>query len=131
MKTSVSLAEDIIQIVKDYAAARNLDLDTALSNLVRKGIESPLSVRLANGLYVADLPAESHYLGARQGSDGRGGLLDEALTPHVLPQPTTASNIRFPSAEIPCPRPVPAAPPAQVLPASRPLPHASTGYEAG
>jgi len=59
MKTTVSWEDDVIQIVKDYAAARNLDLDAALSVLVRKGIESPLSVRLTNGLYVADLPAGS------------------------------------------------------------------------
>jgi hypothetical protein len=59
MKTAVSLEDDVIQIVRDYAVARNLDLDTALSVLVRKGIESPLSVRLANRLHVADLPADS------------------------------------------------------------------------
>ena len=59
MKTTVSLEDDVIGIVTEYAAARKLDLGAAVSALVRKGIESPLSVRLANGLYVADLPADS------------------------------------------------------------------------
>jgi hypothetical protein len=44
MKIAVSLEDDVIQIVKDFAASRNLDFDAALSVLVRKGIESPRAI---------------------------------------------------------------------------------------
>ncbi len=43
MKTTLSLEDDVIPVVKDYAA-RNLDLGAAVSALGRKGIKSPLGV---------------------------------------------------------------------------------------
>ena len=59
MRTTLNLDEDVAKVAKAYAADRNLSLGAAVSDLVRKGVEAPLPVRLVNGLYVADLPPDS------------------------------------------------------------------------
>jgi hypothetical protein len=59
MRTTLSLDDDVVEIVKDYAAVKNLSLGAAVSDLVRKGIKAPFGVRLKGGLYVADLPPDS------------------------------------------------------------------------
>jgi hypothetical protein len=59
MRTTLNLDKDAAEILKDYAAVKNLSLGGAASDLVRKGIAAPLRVRLVDGLYVADLPPDS------------------------------------------------------------------------
>jgi hypothetical protein len=59
MRTTLNLDDDVAKVAKAYAADRNLSLGAAVSDLVRKGVEAPLPVRLFNGLYVADLPPDS------------------------------------------------------------------------
>jgi Family of unknown function (DUF6364) len=73
MRTTLSLDDDVVEIAKDYAAVRNLSLGAAVSELVRKGIEAPLRVRLVNGLYVADLPPDSPVVTAERVKE----LMDE------------------------------------------------------
>jgi hypothetical protein len=73
MKITVSLEDEVIQMIRDYAAARNLSLGAAASDLIRKGIETPLSVRLVNGICVVDLPADSPSVTAERVKE----LLDE------------------------------------------------------
>ena len=73
MRTTLSLDDDVVEIVKDYAAVKNLSLGAAVSDLVRKGIEAPLRVRLVNGLYVADLPPDSPVVTAERVKE----LMDE------------------------------------------------------
>jgi hypothetical protein len=59
MRTTLSLDDDVVEIVRDYAAVKNLSLGAAVSDLVRKGIEAPLRIRMKNGLAVMDLPPNS------------------------------------------------------------------------
>lgn len=73
MRTTLSLDDDVVEIAKDYAAVKNLSLGAAVSDLVRKGIEAPLRVRLVNGLYVADLPPDSPVVTAERVKE----LMDE------------------------------------------------------
>lgn len=73
MRTTLSLDDDVVEIAKDYAAVKNLSLGAAVSDLVRKGIEAPLPVRLVNGLYVADLPPDSPVVTAERVKE----LMDE------------------------------------------------------
>jgi hypothetical protein len=73
MRTTLSLDDDVVEIAKDYAAVKNLSLGAAVSDLVRKGIEAPLRVRLVNGLYVADLPPGSPVVTAERVKE----LMDE------------------------------------------------------
>jgi hypothetical protein len=73
VRTTLSLDDDVVEIAKDYAAVKNLSLGAAVSDLVRKGIEAPLRVRLVNGLYVADLPPDSPVVTAERVKE----LMDE------------------------------------------------------
>ena len=59
MRTTLSLDDDVVEIVKDYAAVKNLSLGAAVSDLVRKGIEAPPPIRMRNGIAVLDLPPGS------------------------------------------------------------------------
>jgi hypothetical protein len=73
MKITLSLDDDVIRIIKDYAAVKNLRVGKAVSDLVRKGIEAPLDVRLVNGICVVELPADSPVITAERVKQ----LLDE------------------------------------------------------
>jgi hypothetical protein len=66
MQITLSLDDDVDEIVKDYAAVKNLDFSGAVSDLVRKSIEAPLSVRLVNGICVIDLPAGSPVINSER-----------------------------------------------------------------
>jgi hypothetical protein len=59
MRTNLSLDDDAVEIVKDYAAVKNLSLGAAVSDLVRRGIEAPPPIRMVNGIAVLDLPPDS------------------------------------------------------------------------
>jgi predicted DNA-binding ribbon-helix-helix protein len=59
MRTTVSLDDDAFKIAKRYAATRSLRLGKAISELIRRGIASPLRTRVVNGLHVVDLPQDS------------------------------------------------------------------------
>lgn len=59
MRTTLSLDDDVFELAKQYAEARSLALGKALSELVRRGINSPPKTREVNGLVVFDLPEHS------------------------------------------------------------------------
>jgi hypothetical protein len=73
MRTTLTLDDDVVDIVKDYAAVKNLSMGAAVSDLVRKGIKAPLPIRMVNGLYVADIPADSPVVTAERVKE----LMDE------------------------------------------------------
>jgi hypothetical protein len=59
MRTTLSLDDDIWQLIRRYADSRSLGLGKAVSELVRRGLTTPRPTRTVNGLRVFDLPADS------------------------------------------------------------------------
>jgi hypothetical protein len=59
MRTTLSLDDDVFQVVKTYAENRSLAMGKALSELVRRGLSVPVKTRIVNGLVVFDVPADS------------------------------------------------------------------------
>jgi hypothetical protein len=59
MRTTINLEDDIVPAVKQYARSRSLGLGKAVSELLRRGINAVRPTRVANGVYVFDLPEDS------------------------------------------------------------------------
>lgn len=59
MRTTLNLDDDVVQLLKNYASGRAIPLGAAASELVRRGLEAPVPMRMVNGFYVVDLPADS------------------------------------------------------------------------
>jgi hypothetical protein len=59
MRTTVSLDDDVFQLVKRYAEARSQAMGKALSELVRRGLGASPKIRRVNGLVVFDIPEDS------------------------------------------------------------------------
>ena len=66
MRTTLSLDDDVVRLVKHYADSRSLGLGKAVSELVRRGFSLPRPTRSVNGLHVFDLPAESQPVTAKR-----------------------------------------------------------------
>ncbi len=59
MRTTLNIEEDILQEVKRYADARAVSLGRAVSDLVRRGLSTPVQTRVVNGVHVVVLPPGS------------------------------------------------------------------------
>ncbi len=59
MRTTLNIEEDVLQEVKRYANARALSLGRAVSDLVRRGLSTPVQTRVVNGVHVVVLPPDS------------------------------------------------------------------------
>jgi len=59
MRTTLSLDDDVVPLVKNYAEGRSLALGKAVSELVRKGLRAPTPTCIENGIVVFDVPADS------------------------------------------------------------------------
>jgi hypothetical protein len=59
MRTTLSLDDDVFQVVKVYAENRSLAIGKAVSELVRRGLNAPLKTRTVNGLVVFDVPEDA------------------------------------------------------------------------
>jgi hypothetical protein len=59
MRTTLSLDDDVFQVVKRYAENRSLAIGKAVSELVRRGLSAPPKTRRVNGLVVFDMPEDS------------------------------------------------------------------------
>ena len=59
MRTTLSLDDDVFQLVKTYAENRSVAMGKALSELVRRGLSAPPKTRVVNGLVVFDVPQDS------------------------------------------------------------------------
>jgi len=66
MRTTLSLDDDVMRLVKRYAVDRSLSLGEAVSELVRRAFTLPRPTRAVNGLQVFDLPAESPRVTAKK-----------------------------------------------------------------
>ena len=59
MRTTLNLADDVLQMVSQYAESRSITIGRAVSELVRKGLEARRPLRVVNGVHVFDLPRNS------------------------------------------------------------------------
>ena len=59
MRTTISIDDEVLGLVKRYAEARSLGFGKAVSQLVRRGLTAQRPTRTVNGLRVFDLPADS------------------------------------------------------------------------
>jgi hypothetical protein len=59
MRTTLSLDDDLMRLVRRYAESRSLGLGKAVSELVRRGFSTERPTRVVNGLRVFDLPPDS------------------------------------------------------------------------
>ena len=59
MRTTLSIDDDVFQVVKTYAENRSLAIGKAVSELVRRGLSAPVKTRVVNGLVVFDVPEGS------------------------------------------------------------------------
>jgi hypothetical protein len=59
MRITVSLDDDVFQLVRTYAKRRSLAMGKALSELVRRGIGARPKTRQVNSLVVFDLPEDT------------------------------------------------------------------------
>jgi hypothetical protein len=58
-RTTLSLDDEVLHLLRGYAQARSVTLGEAVSDLVRRGLAAPHPTRIVNGLHVFDLPADS------------------------------------------------------------------------
>ena len=56
MRTTLSLQDDALKIIRAHAKQRRLSLGTAASELVRRGARYQLGTRKVNGIAVFDTP---------------------------------------------------------------------------
>lgn len=59
MRTTLNLDADVLELLKNYAFDRSIPLGAAASELVRKGLETPVQMRMENGFFVVNLPKAS------------------------------------------------------------------------
>lgn len=56
MRTTLSLQDDAVKVIREYAKRRRLSLGQAASELVRRGARCQLGIREKNGLAIFDTP---------------------------------------------------------------------------
>jgi hypothetical protein len=59
VRTTLSLDDDLMRLVRRYAESRSLGLGKAVSELVRRGFSTERPTRVVGGLRVFDLPPDS------------------------------------------------------------------------
>lgn len=59
VRTTLSLDDDLMRLVRRYAESRSLGLGKAVSELVRRGFSTERPTKAVNGLRVFDLPPDS------------------------------------------------------------------------
>ena len=75
MRTTLNLDDDVVQLLKNYASDRSIPLGTAASELVRRGLETPVQLRMVNGFYAVDLPASGQQVSSARVKE----LLEEEI----------------------------------------------------
>jgi hypothetical protein len=66
MRTTLNLEDDVIELVRRYAESRSIAIGKAVSDLVRRGLETRAPTRIVNGLVVFDLPPESPRISSQR-----------------------------------------------------------------
>ena len=66
MRTTINLDDDVLQVVRQYAESRSMAMGTAVSELVRRGLNAPMATRVVNGIHVVVLPPDSPKVTTQQ-----------------------------------------------------------------
>ena len=69
MRTTLTLDDDVLRQVKEYAENRQLTLGEAVGDLVQRALMTPRATKEVNGLQVFDLPAESERVTSKKVRD--------------------------------------------------------------
>ena len=59
MRTTLNLDDHVLEMLKNYAESRSVALGKAASELVRRGLEAPVQMRMVNGFCTIVLPPDS------------------------------------------------------------------------
>lgn len=59
MRTTISIDDDVLAEAKTYAAARQVPLGRAVSELIRRGLTAKTPTKVVNGLLVFDPPGSA------------------------------------------------------------------------
>ncbi|MGD0732648.1 MAG: hypothetical protein ABR956_15405 [Terracidiphilus sp.] len=59
MRTTLNIADEVLEQVKEYAAARSMPTGEAASYLLKQALNKPLGTRIENGFEVFDVPDDS------------------------------------------------------------------------
>jgi hypothetical protein len=59
MRTTLSIDDEVLELVKRYAADRDMPMGEAVSELIRKAFRTPTPTKIVNGLRVFDVPPDS------------------------------------------------------------------------
>lgn len=62
MRITLSLDDDVFELVRSYADSHSLAIGKAASELVRRGLTAPAKTRVMNGLVVFDAPEDSERI---------------------------------------------------------------------
>jgi hypothetical protein len=66
MRTTVNIEDDALAVANVYARARALKLGAAISELIRRGNEQRVPLKLMNGVWVFDMAPSLPKVTARQ-----------------------------------------------------------------
>jgi len=75
MRTTLNLDDDVVEILKNYSESRSVALGKAASDLIRRGLETPVQMRMVNGFCTVVLPPGSPKVTSEQVRH----LLEDAL----------------------------------------------------
>lgn len=59
MRTTLDINDQVLQRVKEYAAARSLSNGAAATEILERGLNARMGIRYENGVAVFDVPEES------------------------------------------------------------------------
>lgn len=66
MRTTLNISDDVLEQVKQFAAARTMPAGEAVSYLLKQALNKPLGTRIENGFEVFDVPADSPVVSLEQ-----------------------------------------------------------------
>jgi hypothetical protein len=59
LRTTLDINDQVLQRVKEYAAARSLSNGAAATEILERGLNARMGIRYENGVAVFDVPEES------------------------------------------------------------------------
>jgi len=59
MRTTLNIADEVLEQVREYAAARSMPTGEAASYLLNQALNKPLGTRIEGGFEVFDVPDDS------------------------------------------------------------------------
>ena len=59
MRTTIDIKDQVLQRVKEYAAARSISNGAAATELLERGLNARLGIRYEEGVALFDVPEES------------------------------------------------------------------------